>query len=172
MVTKVPEDLQQWLCLAKKITEKLDVDYRVLLALIWKECEQDLNNPCLTRFEKYYQYFWHPTKKALWRGNLSRKQNREIAENLLGHEEFIFQSTSWGLCQLMGAVARELGYAGSPKSLCDPDVNIFIGCLHLSNILKRAHGDYKMALTRYNNSVEYAVEVLRRTAILEEEWEI
>lgn len=168
MVTAPPQELHKWDNIVQAIAGQFNLDPIIILSQIWRECEEDVGNPCLTRFEPRYQYFWHPTKHALWESNLSWKKNREIAVNLLGHDEFLFQSTSWSLLQTMGAVARELGFLGTPEELCIPETNIYYGCLHLSNLLRRAHGDYKMALLRYNNSVEYTIEVLRRAAILEQ----
>jgi len=41
------------------------------------------------------------------------------------------QMTSWGLMQVMGAVARELGHTGPLSDLLDPPTGLFYGCLHL-----------------------------------------
>ncbi len=42
------------------------------------------------------------------------------------------RATSWGLLQIMGQVARELGYQGSWEGLMDPMVNLEYGCKKLS----------------------------------------
>ena len=47
------------------------------------------------------------------------------------HTELLFQQTSWGLLQIMGAVARERGFRGWLTELCDPQVNLEWGCKHL-----------------------------------------
>ena len=41
------------------------------------------------------------------------------------------QMTSWGLMQVMGAVARELGLTGPLSDLLDPPTGLLYGCLHL-----------------------------------------
>lgn len=41
------------------------------------------------------------------------------------------QMTSWGLMQVMGAVARELGHIGPFEDLLHPPTGLFYGCLHL-----------------------------------------
>ena len=41
------------------------------------------------------------------------------------------QMTSWGLMQVMGDVARELGHTGTLSELLDPHTGLFYGCLHL-----------------------------------------
>jgi len=45
--------------------------------------------------------------------------------------EVVMQKTSWGLMQIMGAVARERGFRGWLTELCDPTVNLEWGCRHL-----------------------------------------
>ena len=45
--------------------------------------------------------------------------------------EVVMQKTSWGLMQIMGAVARERGFGGWLTELCDPAVNLEWGCRHL-----------------------------------------
>lgn len=41
------------------------------------------------------------------------------------------QSTSWGLMQIMGAVAYELGFKGWGSELCNPEINLEYGCRFL-----------------------------------------
>lgn len=38
------------------------------------------------------------------------------------------QKTSWGLMQIMGGVAYELGFKGWPGELLDPETNLYYGC--------------------------------------------
>jgi len=45
--------------------------------------------------------------------------------------EVQMQKTSWGLMQIMGAVARERGFRGWLTELCDPAVNLQWGCRHI-----------------------------------------
>lgn len=42
------------------------------------------------------------------------------------------QSTSWGLMQVMGTVAREHGFRGWFPELCDEKIGIAYGCRHLA----------------------------------------
>lgn len=65
--------------------------------------------------------------------------------------EWMQQRTSWGLMQIMGALARELGYT-EPflSSLCDPVANLRLGCRHLSSLLAWAHGDTHRAIRAFN----------------------
>lgn len=52
--------------------------------------------------------------------------------------EEIAQKTSWGHMQVMGAVARELGFKGTFLSeLTNPEIGIEYGCRHLAHLKKR-----------------------------------
>jgi soluble lytic murein transglycosylase-like protein len=56
-------------------------------------------------------------------------------------QEWWAQRASWGLCQVMGAVAREHGFVGSYLTqLVDPTVNLLIGCTHLAGLVRWATG--------------------------------
>lgn len=158
----VPNALRQWQPIVAARAQQYNLDPVIVLTQIWKESEQDLNNPRLTREEPRYQYFWHPTAGALWESRLSIAHNRAKALEMLGEVEFYFQSRSSGLMQVMGAVAREYGYDGPPEGMFDPDTNINFGCLYLHRCVARSHGDYRHALILYNGSPYYADEILRR----------
>ena len=57
---------------------------------------------------------------------------------------------SWGLMQIMGQTARELGFAGDLASLCDPDVGLTWGCKKLQQCMDAHVGDLDAALLKYN----------------------
>ena len=79
------------------------------------------------------------------------------------------QQASWGLMQVMGAVARERGFMGKFLSqLCDPGVGLPYGCIHLAAYLQRYKEPFP-ALEAYNGgpgavgkNAKYAREVLAR----------
>ena len=52
--------------------------------------------------------------------------------------ELLMQQTSWGLMQIMGAVARERGFDSWLTELCDPTVNLEWGCRHLRWMIDHA----------------------------------
>lgn len=95
------------------------------------------------------------------------------------HEEteHMGQKTSWGLMQVMGAVAREYGFTGHFPRLCVPIVGLEYGCKHLAKF----HDRYKTwpeAIVSYNagrpvkidgryRNQEYLDKVLREWAALE-----
>lgn len=49
----------------------------------------------------------------------------------------VLHGSSWGLMQIMGLVARELGYQGSPLRLLQPEIGIDWGCRKLSALARR-----------------------------------
>ena len=64
--------------------------------------------------------------------------------------EEIARSTSWGLMQVMGQVARERGFQGKFLSaLCDPETGLRVGALHLKRFLDQ-YGDVSKAVASYN----------------------
>lgn len=83
------------------------------------------------------------------------------------------QQASWGLMQVMGAVAREMGFRGPfLTQLVEPVLNLDFGCRKLAGELKWAHGNVPQALAAYNGgrrgnetppyrNQEYADKVLR-----------
>lgn len=75
------------------------------------------------------------------------------------------RAMSWGLMQLMGQVARELGFEGSYLSqLCDPQIGLEWGCKHFANKLHSANGDTRKALQLWNGggNPDYADQVIAR----------
>jgi len=60
------------------------------------------------------------------------------------------RSMSWGLMQVMGESAREVGYAGSFPMLCAANVGLRVGCQWLALKLKEASGDVDRALLLWN----------------------
>ena len=78
--------------------------------------------------------------------------------------ESFARSFSWGLMQLMGQVARELGFQGHLASLCDPATGLEWGCKLLINKLKDVNGDVHMGLQRWNGggNPNYADQVIAR----------
>lgn len=61
------------------------------------------------------------------------------------------RSCSWGLMQLMGQTAREIGFQDKFLSfLCDPDIGIDYGCKQFRHCVNRHPNDEKAALLAYN----------------------
>lgn len=85
---------------------------------------ESAGDPWATRFEKDYKWLYKPARLA--------EDNRitEITETA-------HQKTSWGLMQIMGGVAREIGFKGPLPKLCLVKVGLSYGCLKLSLISKK-----------------------------------
>ena len=61
------------------------------------------------------------------------------------------RATSWGLLQIMGQVAREMGYQGSWEGLFDPMVNLEYGCKKLAKCYHRYHPSLDAGIASYNS---------------------
>lgn len=59
------------------------------------------------------------------------------------------QSTSWGLMQVMGGVARELGFESDIPMLTMPDIGVFYGCKKLRQLFDR-YGNEEDVIAAYN----------------------
>lgn len=79
-------------------------------------------NPWAVRFEPNWKYFYKIEQVPV-------KTSFETERNL--------QSCSWGLCQIMGSVARELGYLEELPKLCREDINIIYGTKKLKSLMNK-----------------------------------
>ena len=132
--------------------------------------------------EPKYRYFWDVKQgrpfRALTEAEIDRKTPPADFPTLAGDrdQEWWAQQASWGLCQIMGAVAREHGFIGKYlPALCDPAVNLALAVKHLSGLLKWSEGNEAQALAAYNGgkggnsqlpyrNASYAAKVLSRLA--------
>lgn len=110
--------------------------------------------------EPRYRWLWNVRKNTPFRSLTDAERISEIPPNdfpcLAGDrdQEWWSQQASWGLMQVMGAVAREHGYrAPYLTQLCDPLVNLDLGCKHLAGLLEWAKGRNKRALEAYNGGI-------------------
>lgn len=98
-----------------------EVPWTLLAAIVQTESG---GNPLAARFEFQYKY----TVKF---------QEFAQEQGITPITEEVFQKTSWGLCQLMGGLARELGHKGSLLELLVPEINLTLAAKHLKNLIKR-----------------------------------
>jgi len=168
LITRPPDNVMRW----KSIVEKNkypDIRADLVLAQIWQESS---GNRYAYRFEPGYSYFYDfKAKRALHANWKSEEANREFALQELGATEFHAQSASWGLLQIMGAVAREYGFGGSMPELGDPELNIRLGTKYLWVYGFRAGKlSTEHALRRYNGSgpaaEKYMAEVLQKYSLI------
>lgn len=129
-----------------KYTKQFNLNYSHVCGIVKTESNFD---PFAYRYETNYSYLFKVSTFA---------QKLNITEN----SEKILQKSSYGLMQIMGAVARERGFEGQLLQLVDPDINIYYGCKHLkwySDNYKYKDTDlisaYNQGKVRYRNS-EYA----------------
>lgn len=140
--------------------QKHGLDFWTLVAQVERESS---GNPLAMRWEPGYRWFYPP-------GTIPSDE-----------QEKLFQMTSWGLLQIMGATARELGYRepatlwpSSPLKL-DPVTALDLGCVYLKKMLTRWGGATRDGLSAYNaghptanNYGNYVEPILERADALKE----
>lgn len=162
-------------------TKDLSLDPRVILALVQVESGGD---PYAWNPEPRYRYFWDVKQHRPFRSVTTEEILSEFPPKdfpaLAGDpdQEWWGQQASWGLMQVMGAVAREKGFVGSYLTqLCDSATNLRYGCRHLDTLFTWAKGDQTQALAAYNGgklgnatrpfrNQSYADRVLRQIALI------
>lgn len=109
--------------LIKKVAEANALSPAFLTAIVVGESSGD---QFAVRFEPHYKWLY--------------KVKENAAENRITEDtEKVMQMTSWGLCQVMGAVARELGVKGPIFAMLEPSVNLKIAAL----LIVRLRNKYK-----------------------------
>lgn len=111
------------------------------------------------RAEPKYRWFWSIADSAPFRRVTDAEIVSETAPSDFTHypllsskdTEWWGQQASWGPLQVMGAVARELGFTGDFPQLCS-GVGINLGCLHLQNLHRRfsVTHDWPGVIAAYN----------------------
>lgn len=104
--------------LIQKVSQSMGLDPDLCLAIAGEETNFDNEK---TRYEPAWKYLLDPHKYA---GHLG----------ITVITESVHQSTSWGCMQVMGSVARELGYNGQLPRLIQPDRGVLYGCLKMRSI--------------------------------------
>jgi soluble lytic murein transglycosylase-like protein len=133
--------------LARKAADAEGLDGAVVCAVV----EQESNwNPWAMRYEPL---FFAKYVAPLYTGNK------------VGATEAYARGFSWGLMQVMGQTAREMGLNSLHLStLCDPAIGLAVGCKLLRKKLEVASGDLRKALQAWNGggNPDYAAEVVAR----------
>ncbi len=168
------------------LVEKLDP--AIVKGLVEKESGW---NPWAWNPEPKFRYFWdvkngrpfRPVTPIIVASKFPPSDFRALEGD--PDQEWWGQQASWGLMQIMGAVARERGWKDPYlPGLCHPATNLELGCRHLAHLLKgalaQALGDVseatRAALAAYNGGPggnaagaplrngDYADDVLARAA--------
>jgi hypothetical protein len=145
------------------------LDPSILLALVTVESGGD---PWAWNPEPRYRYLWDVAHDRPFRPLTPSEIAAEVPPAdftaLAGDadQEWWGQAASFGLCQIMGAVAREHGFKGRYlTALCDPEINLRFACMHLNGLMVWAGRDATRALAAYNGGkVGNAVAPYRNAA--------
>jgi len=111
-----------------------NLDPIVLGAIVYQESG---GNPWAMRYE------------PLWAHGLVETKRNAAAVLSSEHTEEILQKSSLGLCQVMGVVARELGFKGWLTQLFKPEIGLLYGAMVLSKNISRFK-DLESAISAYN----------------------
>ena len=112
-------------------------------------CQESAGKPDAKRHEPGYR----------WDFGDDPHEHPTLPPGLSLSEDLELQKWSYGLCQIMGAVAREHGFAGHLEELLtDTAANLELGARHLARQMKRANGDARQALLYYNGGGDQAYD--------------
>jgi len=135
-------------CAVQDKAKEHKIDHNVLVALVQTESSGnpyairgEFKGPLIHQEGEFYQSRWkYPDNPKGW---------SEVVGSTHATEG-IGQATSWGLCQVMGTVAREHGFNRWFPELCQPEIGIEYGCLHLKAKMRRYGSDPSRAYAAYN----------------------
>ena len=113
----------------KSIARDFDLPWELIEAFATVESSL---NPWALRYEPQYKYLYLLDDRSH-----------------LSPTERVGQMCSWGLMQVMGAVAREHGFKGYFPQLCDPIVGLRYGCLHVTKF-RAKYGQWSDVIAAYN----------------------
>lgn len=137
------------------VTDTIGLPLNLAAAVIIQESS---GNTWAYNPEPKWRYMWNVATGAPFR----KLTHDEIADEnppkdfpapvgVLQDAEWWGQQASWGLMQVMGAVAREHGLKERFLTiLCDPSRGVRHGCLYLANCMRRYPGDVEDAIAAYN----------------------
>jgi len=110
---------------------------------------------------------WNPWAMRYEPAFFARYVAPQYTNNKISATEAYERAFSFGLLQLMGQVAREIGFPKQFLSeLCDPATGLFWGCKELQLKLDKAKGDVTQGLLLFNggNDKTYPTQVLARVS--------
>jgi soluble lytic murein transglycosylase-like protein len=137
-VSLVQEKLQPLKGTIQKNANELKLDQKLVSAIIWQESKA---NPQAIRFELIY---YNNTGRIYLPQVFAQKNNITL------QTEYTLQCFSFGPMQIMGAIARKLGFAESLVKLLSADLGIYWGCQLLSSIAK-SHSSIEDIIATYNH---------------------
>lgn len=130
------------------------LDPTLVAALITVESNGD---PFAWNPEPRYRYLWDVSRRTPFRAMTTPEIARDTPPNdfpcFAGDpdQEWWGQRASWGLMQVMGAVARERGFRGPYlTALVQPQLNLSMGCGLLASLFAWANQEPTQAVAAYN----------------------
>lgn len=105
--------------MVEDVASRYELDPFLVGAIVYIESG---GNPLAMRYESHYRWLVKDAERPL---------------TCTADTEQILQKCSFGLMQMMGAVARERGLKGWMTELFDPELNLEIGCRHLARFFHR-----------------------------------
>lgn len=142
---------------------RFGVDAYFLAAIVMQESG---GNTWAMRYEPAYSYLWDVETQKPFRGSMN-PATFPAPDFVSGQTEWIAQKTSFGCCQVMGAVAREMCFPGKfLTELCDPVTGIEYGArliakiMHLSTDLNDVASAYNAGHITPNNLETYVRPVM------------
>lgn len=127
------------LALIDEVATQHKLDTAVIRAIVQKESGGVAKR---NRFEPAFKHLLEP---------FTMSRNLGITQAT----EEMMQMTSWGLMQVMGAVAREHGFRGYLQDLSDERLGLDYGCRHFKKFLDRPHYTLEDAISSYNQGGPY-----------------
>src|SRR5438876_10151492 len=137
----------QLLALARKAASAQSLDPSLVCAVVEQESGW---NPWAIRYEPLF---------------FSKYVAPLYTNNKIAATEAYARGFSWGLMQVMGQVAREVGFdALFLSAMCDPEQGLVIGCKVLRKTLDAMAGDTTRGLLAWNGggNPAYAAQALAR----------
>lgn len=119
--------------LITKAAKEARINQLLLAAIVQTE---SAGNVYASRFESHYKWLVSPSIHA---HNLGISFDTEV----------VHQKTSWGLCQLMGGLLRELGFGDHLPKACNPSLNLQYAAMHLAKLTAK-YPNLRDAIASYN----------------------
>jgi len=108
---------------------------------------ESAGDPWAYRNEPGYRWLWDVRIGLPYEGD---PQSLPAPRGVSQATELMGQQTSWGLMQVMGATARELGFRGRYlTALLDPEMSLEYGCRYLQVLFQR-HRSWEPVAAAYN----------------------
>lgn len=117
----------------RAMAKAFNLDEDLVEAIAWIESSM---NPMATRYEKDFNYIFNA---SIFAHDLGISTETEVQ----------LQKFSFGLMQVLGCVARELGYQGPMMNLCSVITGSEYGCKKLVKISEK-HPDEDDMISAYN----------------------